>query len=133
MDSLLIPPTGTEGTGLSSSIPSATELLGLRLDRGTLFVDLSEDFEDVGGPARQQAIGQIVLSQTLLPGVSRLSFRVDGELLKVTSPDRGDVDVVDACDYESLLAEPDGEDTELTEGQTTLLRLRHEDLDQRCT
>jgi hypothetical protein len=132
MGSLLVPPTSAEGTRLSSSIPAATELLGLRLDSGTLFVDLSSDFEDVVGPARQQAIGQVVLSETLLPDVDRLSFSIDGDLLQVTSPDRGDVDVVDECDYASLLADPDAEETELSEGQTALLRLRREDLDQRC-
>ncbi|MCB1271927.1 MAG: GerMN domain-containing protein [Microthrixaceae bacterium] len=133
LNSLLVPPSGGEGQGLSSSIPSATRLLDITgPDDGLVEIDLSEDFEDVQGEARVLALGQIVMSETLLPGVERLSFAVEGEPLSIFSPERGDVDVVDACDYASSLTDPSAEDVDLTIQQALSLTKRREALREEC-
>jgi hypothetical protein len=136
LQSVLKPPTPSEGIDLSSSIPAGTELLGLERNGERLRVDLSKAFEGVVGPDRQQAIAQIVLSETGAPGGSgseRLTFTIDGDPFKVTSPSRGDVSEVTECDFVSLLAEPGGEGVDVSPVQETLLRLRHEELNRRCS
>lgn len=133
MNSLLIPPTGGEGQGLSSSIPASTRLLEINgPNNGLLEIDLSSDFEDVQAEARVLALGQIAMSQTLLPGVEQIRFSVDGEPLSIFSPKRGDVKVVGACDYYGNLANPTAEDVDVTMQQALALTRRREALNQRC-
>lgn len=133
MNSLLVPPTGGEGQGMSSSIPAATRLLEITgPDDGLLEIDLSSDFEDVQAEARVLALGQIVMSQTLLPGVERIKFSVEGEPLSIFSPEQGDVKVVDACDYSQNLANPDVEDVDVTIQQALALTRRRDALSSNC-
>lgn len=134
MESLLAPPTPADGTGLSSAIPPSTELLGLELSDGLLRVDLSEEFEGVVGQVRSQAIGQIVLAQSVLPQVDRLSFSIDGDPLRVQSldPERGEVEVVQDCDFVELLAEPEADTTRLTAQQQTILTVQRDEMTERC-
>jgi len=134
MESLFAPPTPADGTGLSSAIPPSMEVLGLELTDGLLKVDLSEEFETVVGQVRSQAIGQIVLTQTILPDVDRLSFSIDGDPLRVQSldPDRGEVEVVEDCDFVELLAEPDADTTRLTAQQQTILAVQRDEMTERC-
>lgn len=133
MSSLLVPPSGGEGQGLSSSIPSATRLLGISgPENGLVEIDLSEDFEDVEGEARVLAVGQIVMSETLLPDVETLTFSIEGEPLSVFSPESGDVEVVDACDYATTLTDPTAEDVDLTIQQALSLNDRRQELRESC-
>lgn len=133
MSSLLVPPRGGEGQGLSSSIPAATKMLDISgPEDGLVEIDLSDDFEDVQAEARVLALGQIVMSQTLLPGVQRIRFLVDGEPLSIFSPERGDVKTVDACDYAKNLADPEAEDADMTIQQALALLQRREALDNSC-
>jgi hypothetical protein len=133
MNSLLVPPTGGEGQGLSSSIPASTRLLEITgPDDGLLEIDLSSDFEDVQAEARVLALGQIVMSQTLLPDVQRIKFSVEGEPLSIFSPEQGDVKVVDACDYSKNLANPEADDVSVTIQQALALTRRRDALDSTC-
>jgi len=137
LESLLKAPTPQDGANLSSSIPAGTELLRLQREGTLLRVDLSKEFEGVVGPDRQQAVAQMVLSETGKAdsgddGVQRLTFSIDGDPFKVTSPSRGDVSEVTSCDFTSLLAEPGGVGVDLTEGQGTLLKLRRDELARNC-
>lgn len=133
MNSLLVPPTTVEGQGLSSSIPAATQLIEITgPDDGLLDIDLSSEFEDVQAEARVLALGQIVMSQTLLPGVERIRFSVEGEPLSIFSPKRGDVKVVDACDYAQSLADPQAEDVDVSAQQALELTRRREALTTAC-
>ncbi len=131
LDSLLQAPAPEEGSGLSSSIPANTQLRDLERSGTLLAVDLSEEFDDVVGPSRQLAIGQMVLSETALSETTQLTFSIEGEPFKVTTS-RGDVNVVSACDYASMLADPEAEEAELTTGQITLLQLRRKELKEEC-
>lgn len=101
---LLEPHTDADGTtGLGSSIPAGTELLGVERRQRALVVDLSEAFDNVVGVSRQQAIGQIVLTVTDSTGIDTVTFRVEGRPVTVSSPVRGDSPSVGPCDYQPLL------------------------------
>lgn len=65
-------------SGLSSSIPSGTELLGLEVADRVATVDLSADFASVGGQQEILAIAQIVLTLTELDGIDGVVFELDG-------------------------------------------------------
>ncbi|MEZ5238179.1 MAG: GerMN domain-containing protein [Microthrixaceae bacterium] len=128
MSSLLVPPSGGEGQ------PRARFLRCIRLlgisgpENGLVEIDLSEDFEDVEGEARVLAVGQIVMSETLLPDVETLTFSIEGEPLSVFSPESGDVEVADACDYATTLTDPTAEDVDLTIQQALSLNDRRQEL-----
>ncbi len=108
LEALLQPPPQDEPvTNLATSIPVGTELLELRREGTHATVDLSAAFDNVQGLARQQAVGQIVLTLTQQLGIETVGFRVDGEDIAVASATRGDVDEVDACDYARLLSDID--------------------------
>jgi hypothetical protein len=131
LESLLQSAVPEEGSGLSSAIPTGTRMLDLKRSGTLLAVDLSEEFADVAGPSRHLAIGQMVLSETALSDTTQLTFSIEGEPIKVTTS-RGDVNVVSACDYAQILADPEAEDIELTTGQITLLQLRRKELKEAC-
>ena len=101
------PPQDGAVTNLATSIPVGTELLELRREGTHATVDLSAAFDNVQGLARQQAVGQIVMTLTQLLSIETVGFRVDGEDIAVASATRGDVDEVDACDYARLLSDID--------------------------
>jgi hypothetical protein len=130
---LQMPESSERVNGLGSSIPTGTRLQGLQTDGTTLSVDLSDDFENVVGTARQQAIGQMVLTATEFAGVQDVRFLVDGKPLQVTSPTRGDTTTVGACDYESLLpTTEDAKEADLDAGTAERLAARRAALDDHC-
>ena len=100
------PDPAVEAHDLTTSIPVDTSLRSVDLVDGTLTIDLSEEFDNVIGPSRQQAIAQIVLTATDFSNVNRVRFQVDGTPIQVATPTRGDAATVTACDYASLLADP---------------------------
>lgn len=131
-DELLAPSDATLGR-LASSIPSGTQLRNLSLDRGVLDINLSSEFQNLAGPARQQAIAQMVLTATEASGVESVEFSVEGQPIRVSSPERGDVTTVTACDFASLL--PTAEEAGANRlGPATVQQLdaRRGQLDQRC-
>jgi hypothetical protein len=128
--SLLAGPEPADGPGISSSVPSGTELRGTELTGGRLQVDLSEEFTTVIGPARQLALGQLTLSVTELEGVRSVSYLVEGEPLKIVTPSAGDVTAVTGCDFVSLLADPGTVDGNAE--QVALLLQRKEELEDTC-
>ena len=127
------PPDADPDTGLGTSIPAGTALLGTRRDGNRLTVDLSSEFDKVVGLSRQQAIGQMVLTVTQEDSIERLEFQVDGETITVSSPLRGDTTEVDACDFAALLASPDDvRDAGLPDGSVEALDQRRSELDSTC-
>lgn len=112
---------------LTSSVPIDTELTNLDLNAGTLTVSLSKEFDNVVGPSRQQAIAQIVLTATEFPDVSKVRFKVDGRQVQVATPTRGDAATVTACDYATLIGDPN----ELARSGLTNATMQH--LEQRAT
>ena len=65
--------------GLSSSIPTGTELRGIAIADGVATVDLSRRFESGGGSLSMQLrVAQVVYTLTQFPTVERVAFRIDG-------------------------------------------------------
>ncbi len=104
---LQTPAAATRTNGLSTSIPAGTELREVTRVGDRARIDLSSSFDNLVGPSRQQAIGQMVLTATAKPGVDTVSFQVDGETITVSSRDRGDQTEVNECDFADLLANSD--------------------------
>jgi len=127
------PDESIEQAKLTTSIPVGTTITDSRITDGTLTLDLSREFENVVGPARQQAIGQIVLTASDFPAVERVRFEIDGDPLQVATPSRGDVSSVTDCDYRTLLPTADDIRTANLSPQTIeQLETTIDDLDQRC-
>jgi hypothetical protein len=78
---LLEGPSDEERTaGLTTAIPSGTELLDLEIDGGVATVDLSEEFASGGGSLSIQArVAQVVYTLTQFPTVRSVAFSLEGE------------------------------------------------------
>ena len=87
-------------------IPPDVTILDTALDDGVLTIDLSNEFSDVSGAPRTQAVAQLVHRHPTAP-IDRVWFSVEGE--HIPAPDADGVDVegpVDRSDYSSLLPAP---------------------------
>ena len=68
--------------GLTSAIPTGTELNGLEISDGVATVDLSAPFsEGASGDEMDQRLAQVVYTLTRDPAVDSVRFEVDGESL----------------------------------------------------
>lgn len=118
--------------GVGTSLPPGTRVLGTARGGDHLVVDLSRDFDTVVGLARQQAVGQMVMSVTRGP-IDNVEFQVDGRPLTVSSPRRGDTTVVGQCDFAELLADPTTSAAEgLSASSVHELAKRREALSEEC-
>jgi germination protein M len=73
-----------QGYGLSSAIPEGTQLLGLRIEDGIAYVDLTSEFESGGGTlSMQMRLAQVVYTLTQFPTVEGVLFSLDGEQVDV--------------------------------------------------
>jgi germination protein M len=102
---LLEGPSDEEGTaGLTTAIPSGTELLDLEISDGVATVDLSEEFASGGGSLSIQArVAQVVYTLTQFPTVRSVAFRLEGEPVEALGGE-GLVltEPVDRADFEDL-------------------------------
>jgi hypothetical protein len=105
---LVAGPTSEDtSNGLITQIPGGTLVRSVRLVGSNTKVSLSRQFQNVIGTAQVEAIAQIVFTVTELIPDSRIEFLVGGQMLKVTSPTRGDVEHVGECDFVNLLPTDD--------------------------
>lgn len=106
------PSDADRGAGRTTGVPGPTELIDITVDGSRVTVDLSEDFSEGVGVAGQQAAAQIVYTLSELEDITSVAFEVEGEPISVSSPnpETGDTDIVDRCDYFSLL--PDNDEIE---------------------
>ncbi|MGH3093520.1 MAG: GerMN domain-containing protein, partial [Gaiellaceae bacterium] len=73
-----------QGYGLSSAIPEGTQLLGLRIEDGIAYVDLTSEFESGGGTlSMQMRLAQVVYTLAQFPTVGGVLFSLDGEQVDV--------------------------------------------------
>lgn len=81
MTELLGGPDADEAaSGLSTSIPAGTSLLGLRIVGGVAEVDLSGEFASGGGSLSMLTrVAQVVYTLTGFPTVRSVRFLIDGE------------------------------------------------------
>jgi germination protein M len=73
-----------QGYGLSSAIPEGTQLLGLRIEDGIAYVDLTSEFESGGGTfSMQMRLAQVVYTLAQFPSIEGVLFSLDGEQVDV--------------------------------------------------
>ncbi len=73
-----------QGYGLSSAIPEGTQLLGLRVEDGIAYVDLTSEFESGGGTlSMQMRLAQVVYTLAQFPTVEGVLFSLDGKQVDV--------------------------------------------------
>lgn len=100
---LLAGPSSAErGAGLSSSVPSGTDLLGLTIADGQATVDLSARYASGGGSLSMLTrLAQVVYTLTAFPSVDDVAFRLDGEPVEVFGGEGVVLDgPVDRADFE---------------------------------
>ncbi len=105
LEALMAGPTEDEAeTGLGSSIPSSTALVGLTITDRQALVDVSDEFTTVGGAAEILAVGQIVLTLTQSGEVDAVTFAVEGVATVVPTSQGALTDQpVGADDYRELI------------------------------
>lgn len=65
---------------LRTALPNGTRLLGTTLRAGVLRIDLSGELQELSGEVLIDAVAQIVLTVSELPGVSGVRIAIDGEV-----------------------------------------------------
>ena len=71
---------GPQEPGIDTAIPAGTRLLGLSIDNGVAYVDLSSEFESGGGSLSMTIrLAQVVYTLTQFPTVKTVSFELDGQ------------------------------------------------------
>ncbi|MCX7788252.1 MAG: GerMN domain-containing protein [Spirochaetes bacterium] len=81
-------PTEKEG-GISSLIPSGTEIKSVNIRDGIAYIDLSESFRfnPFGSEGYHTQVRQIVFTVTEFPGIQGVQFLVEGKKLDYLSPE----------------------------------------------
>lgn len=97
-------PTEEEGeSGISSSIPAGTELLGVQQQGDRLTIDLSEELQTVGSSELRNAVAQIVYTATgYSASITEIRFQVEGQNVPVPVEEGATANVVTREDYDSL-------------------------------
>ena len=91
-------------SGLSSSIPVGTDLLGFDIANAIVTVNLSADFASVGGQQEILAVAQIVLTVTQFGDADGVVFELDGVTTDVPTADGALATIaVSPADYEALI------------------------------
>lgn len=89
VESLLRGPTTDEvAGGVRSAIAPGTRVLAATVSTdGTATLDLTTTFVEVGGQEQILAVAQLVLTATAVPGVTRVSIALDGQIVEVPRAD----------------------------------------------
>jgi len=107
MEALLEGPTALEAeAGMFTSIPEGTKFLGLNIDEGVAFVDLSSEYESGGGSTSFFVrMAQVVFTLTQFPTVDSVRFKLEGELVEVLGGEGFIVDEpLSRDDYEEYMS-----------------------------
>jgi spore germination protein GerM len=106
LEALLQAPTEDEAAQqLTTLIPADTTLVTAELDEDSdlLTVELSkEQWQTLSGDTSTGAYAQVVLTVTMLEGVSSVRFVLDGEVIDAPTPEGGFKPVVTRADYRAL-------------------------------
>jgi hypothetical protein len=106
MKALLAGPSPAElASGLATSVPAGTKLLGISIKKGVATVDLTSQYQSGGGSLSMKArLAQVVYTLTQFPTVRAVLFHLDGEPVNVFSGEGIVLDhPVGRKDYEDLL------------------------------
>jgi spore germination protein GerM len=96
---------GPQEPGIDTAIPAGTRLLGLSIDGGVAYVNLSSEFESGGGSLSMTVrLAQVVYTLTQFPTVEGVRFELDGRPVDVFSGEGIVLDhPVSRADYEQLM------------------------------
>ena len=101
------PPTEAENSqGISTAIPLDAHLTETPIRAGSvLIVSLSRDFYSLRGDTGRAALAQLVYTATEIPGITEVSFEVEGEPVPVLDGNGESVDdrPVRRADYHALV------------------------------
>ena len=106
LEALLEGPESFESeSGLGTAIPQDTQLLGLEIEDGIAFVDLTSEFESGGGSFSMfMRLAQVVCTLDQFPTVKGVLFKLDGEPVDIFSGEGLVLDKPVGCgDYEDFL------------------------------
>jgi immunoglobulin-like protein involved in spore germination/sporulation and spore germination protein len=106
LEALLEGPESFEAqTGVGTAVPAGTQLLGLEIEDGIAFVDLTSEFESGGGSHSMfLRLAQVVCTLDQFPTVKGVLFKLDGEPVDVFSGEGILLDHPVGCgDYEDFL------------------------------
>lgn len=73
------PNTEELNDGLTTELPTTLELLDARFDGGILYIDVSEEINELQGEPLVLAVAQIVFTASEIPGTESVLIRVNGE------------------------------------------------------
>lgn len=75
-------PSPVAESGGTTTIPEGTEVLHVKRDDATLFVDLSSEFESGGGSlSMQMRVAQVVYTATQFEGITAVRIMIEGEMV----------------------------------------------------
>jgi hypothetical protein len=106
LEALLEGPESFEAeSGVGTAIPAGTQLLGLEIEDGIAFVDLTSEFESGGGSlAMFLRVAQVVCTLDQFQTVKGVLFKLDGEPVDIFSGEGLILDKPVGCgDYEDFL------------------------------
>lgn len=88
LDALLAAPSNSEAAaGLRSAVNEQASLLSARIRGGVADLDLTSAFAEVGGQDQILAVAQVVYTATSVPGVTAVTFALDGKPVEVPGGD----------------------------------------------
>jgi len=101
-------PTNTEAAlGVESAVPAQTAVLGATIGTDEIAtVNLGGTFGQLVGQAQIQAVAQIVFTAAALPGVSGVTFALDGKAVNVPVASGVQVPVADPAQFAPLAPLP---------------------------
>jgi len=84
LGALVAGPTDAEATaGLQSALTTQTTVLGADISGGVASVNLGGTFGQLVGPPQIQAVAQVVFTASALPGVTGVTFELEGQPVEV--------------------------------------------------
>ena len=109
LTALVAGPTDAEAAaGLQTSVPAQTTVLGATISGGIATVNLGIAFGQLVGPPQIQAVGQVVFTAAALPGVTGVTFQLDGQPVEVPVSSGVQVPVASTSQFAPLAPLPGG-------------------------
>jgi hypothetical protein len=103
LTALVAGPTDAEAAaGLQSAIPVQTTVLGATISGGVATVNLGLTFGQLVGPPQIQAVAQVVFTAAALPGVTGVTFQLEGQSVDVPVASGAQVPVASPSQFASL-------------------------------
>jgi len=107
LTALVAGPTDAEAAaGVQTSIPAQTTVLGATIGGGVATVNLRSTFGQLVGPPQIQAVAQVVFTAAALPGVTGVTFQLDGQQVEVPVASGAQVPVATPAQFAPLAPLP---------------------------